>query len=91
MAFTERQRERAYEMFANDVTTDKVASKLRLPVNSVRSLRAHWTMGNTNATSSSRSRTSGSVSTYTLSLSQARRVAQRYYAGDNDISIQISS
>lgn len=91
MAFTDRQRERAFEMFADGVPTSKVASSLRLPANSVRSLRAHWTMGNISSSTSSSSRNSGSVQSYRLTLSQAKQVADAYYDGIDNPTIRLNS
>lgn len=91
MTLTDNKREKAYALFASGVSSDKIASRLRLPVTSIRSLRAHWTMNN-NASTSSRRSTRSSVQTVTLSRSQARRVAQAYNSGQRDeISLQISA
>jgi len=42
-ALTERSREIAYEMFASGETSERVASRIRRPLGTVRALRANWT------------------------------------------------
>lgn len=94
MTFTDRQRERAYGLFADGFSTQQVASRLRVPVNSVRSLRAHWTMSNNapaiRRSTSASSSSSSSITKITLSRSQARRVARAYENGET-VTLSIGS